>query len=397
MREHLGVDVDCVMEEERRAELDREEEQFERDMSAVYDGQDEQDEDDESIHEGQSRPANTRARSSARSSSAFSQFAQTARNVEAEDERLARLSSRPDMGVRPRSFNHDVNELDTSAPPSRFESAARRLSTVLSPESDLGKEFKDQKLDVEGGGVDQMKHAEESGLVRGRDTTIINGKEVLVAGIASEGHGTLDHPVRPRLRVSSPSAHGSVDNVSLGNGELPPIVPAAQRLSSTAAGLPQVSLLPHLPVVDDTDIGGPHAPLSSSDAINGDSAGTSETYNPLTADIRPVHVTKDCMKDPINDTFFDDVWHTVAENNTKIFRRVFRCNPDNEVTNWHEYTEFQAYAERFAEAQGGAESNERQASEAKGKSGPSGAGNVLPNLGTFGEEIGRASCRERVF
>lgn len=374
MREHLGVDVDCVMEEERRAELDREEEQFEKNMSAVYDGAD--DEDEDSVHEGQSRPANTRARSSARSSSAF---AQTARNVPGEDERMA---ARPDPLPRPLSYNHDVTGLDTNVPADRYKSASQE-SSELNLEIDLGKGLKDQKVDVEGEGVDQMKKAEESGLIRGRDSTIINGREVLVTGIASEGRGTLDHPVRPHLRVHSPSAHGSVDEVSMGNGDLPPIVPAAQRMSSLAMGLPQLSQLPHLPVVDDTDIGGPPRP-------NHYSTETSETYNdynPLTWDIKPVHVTKDCMKDPLNDTFFDDCWHAVAENNTKIFRRVFRCNPDNEVTDWREYTEFQAYAERYAEAQGGGPSEERQASQSKGKSGPPGAGNVVPNLGSFGEGV----------
>lgn len=47
--------------------------------------------------------------------------------------------------------------------------------------------------------------------------------------------------------------------------------------------------------------------------------------------------------------------------------------PDNEVQSWHEYQEYMAYAERFAEAQGDTKSTERQGEEAPGKSGPPGA------------------------
>jgi phospholipase D1/2 len=79
------------------------------------------------------------------------------------------------------------------------------------------------------------------------------------------------------------------------------------------------------------------------------------------------------MRDPLNDTFFEDTWRLIADNNTKIFRRVFRCNPDSEVTNWNEYHEFVAYAERFAQAQSGAKSTEREEQEAPGRSGPPGA------------------------
>lgn len=392
MREHLGVDVDAVMEEERRAELDREEEQFEKKMSAVYDGPDE---DDEDVHNAQDRPGYIRARNSEKSAENRHAFVR-----DEDEERLA--ASRPDMGSRPKSFNRTAGDLDTTVPDYRYDSDQVSEAVALEKElrlhmqrEDHIKSYEELKTDVEGLGVDQMKVAEETGLVRGRDSTIINGREVLLTSIAAEGHGTLDKPVRPHLRVSSPSAQGSVDEVSIGNISPPPIIPAAQRQTSLAAGLPQLSQLPKLPIVDDTDIGGPpvisHQLKSRLDPEGVfESGATSETYmeyNPLTADIKPVRVTKDCMKDPINDTFFEDTWTAVAENNTKIFRRVFRCNPDNEVTNWHEYTEFQAYAERYAEAQGGGKSEERQASESKGKSGPTGAGNVLPSLGATGEAV----------
>jgi phospholipase D1/2 len=103
-------------------------------------------------------------------------------------------------------------------------------------------------------------------------------------------------------------------------------------------------------------------------------------FNALTSDIKIAPVDKDCMRDPLNDSFFEETWRQVAENNTKIFRRVFRCNPDSEVTNWHEYREFVAYADRLAQSQGG-KSVEREEQEATGKSGPPGAASTAAGMG----------------
>jgi len=72
---------------------------------------------------------------------------------------------------------------------------------------------------------------------------------------------------------------------------------------------------------------------------------------PTPADLKQAFIDKNCMKDPVNDAFYFDTWQTVAENNTKIFRTVFRCMPDSEVKSWKEYKEYTAYGERFAELQ----------------------------------------------
>lgn len=71
----------------------------------------------------------------------------------------------------------------------------------------------------------------------------------------------------------------------------------------------------------------------------------------LTADIEPAIVNKECMRDPIDDSFYEEVWRRIAENNTKIFRRVFRCNPDSKVQAWSDYRQFVAYAARLAKEQ----------------------------------------------
>ncbi len=367
MREHLGVDVDEVMEEQRRQELDREEEEYERNMSAVYDGADDES-DAEEITIGQSRPAATRAKSSARSHIA---------TVSTEEEEAAlEEPDRPHMLQRPSSFNHDIDL--ASLPSAELQSQQFEDVQVKTHQS--------QSIDVEGGGFDQMRNAEKTGLVRGRDSTIINGREVLITDLAAEGHGTLERPRQLHRRVSAPIQE-TEEEIVVGNID-PPATPATVRQSSAVMGLPQLPQLPSLPVVDDTEIGGPLAlRMRASSASPSQGAEAFEEYNPLTADLKPVTVTKDCMRDPINDSFFDDTWTAVAENNTKIFRRVFRCQPDNEVTNWHEYTEFQAYAERYSQAQSGSKSEERQEQEAKGKTGPPGAGNQIPILGPVGEAM----------
>ncbi|KAK7529264.1 uncharacterized protein J3D65DRAFT_642933 [Phyllosticta citribraziliensis] len=122
-------------------------------------------------------------------------------------------------------------------------------------------------------------------------------------------------------------------------------LPPMPRMNTRDAGLTQLSQLPALPVQDDTDIGGP--PVAHAFTAKG-----SEVINALLATMRRPVVTLDCMADPINDSFYIDTWHTVAENNTKIYRQVFRCMPDSDVRTWKEYREYVAFEERFAKSMG---------------------------------------------
>jgi phospholipase D1/2 len=322
MREHLGIDVDEVMEEERHAELDREEREYETRMNGIYD---------------------------------------TA--GDAESERTDEVPSvPPEEGARrvkleeSRSFNHDVDWEEKGNPnvqPDKFKAITSDKRVTGNAE---------HAAEVGGKGQDHWEAAEKSGLDRGRDSVLVDGvREVLVTDLAPEGRGTLRRPEKPHSRALPPGLQGGDSNTAL------PPPPAFPRRTTAELGLSQLSQLPPLPSLDDTDIGGP--------SLHRDASGHPfpKTYNPVTDDIKPASVDKDCMRDPLNDSFFEDTWRQIAENNTKIFRRVFRCNPDSEVTNWHEYTEFVAYAERFAQAQNGAKSTEREEQEAPGRSGPTGA------------------------
>lgn len=46
--------------------------------------------------------------------------------------------------------------------------------------------------------------------------------------------------------------------------------------------------------------------------------------------------------DPVHPAFFEDIWKYYAESNTKIFRDMFKCIPDNTVTGWSQYKKFNA-------------------------------------------------------
>ena len=122
-------------------------------------------------------------------------------------------------------------------------------------------------------------------------------------------------------------------------------------------GLTQLSQLPALPDTDDSDIGGP--------AVKTFTQMSASSLNAFISEItRPV-VDNDCMKDPLTDTFLRETWHKVAENNTKLYRQVFRCMPDNEVQTWDQYKAFTNYSNRFNEAQGISQTRERPPSYAE--------------------------------
>ncbi|GAC95524.1 phospholipase D active site motif containing protein [Pseudozyma hubeiensis SY62] len=54
------------------------------------------------------------------------------------------------------------------------------------------------------------------------------------------------------------------------------------------------------------------------------------------------------FQDPVDDSFYVDYWLTCAVHNTQIFRKVFKCVPDDTVTTWAEYKAFGAWSDRLA-------------------------------------------------
>ncbi|KAJ1309919.1 hypothetical protein OPQ81_006678 [Rhizoctonia solani] len=54
------------------------------------------------------------------------------------------------------------------------------------------------------------------------------------------------------------------------------------------------------------------------------------------------------FRDPVCDEFFKDVWVATAVHNTEIYRKVFHCTPDDLVTTWKQYKEFAQHQERLS-------------------------------------------------
>ncbi|KAI1303241.1 phospholipase D [Xylaria venustula] len=299
MREHLGLDVDAITEEDRGEDLSAAA-AFESEMNQMYDDE--------------------------------------------YDGANAESSARVQYGAQSRSFNHDTQESESARPSSL--SSTSGSSRGKSPERDArihANTIHDK--DVEGYGADHWKAAQVKGQDLGSDSAVFNGREVVLYRSSQLGNPT-SKPAANGLR-----AHEEAQGYNKEDNKLPPATTQGQ------SHLPIGAQHTALPVLDDTDIGGP--------AVRLDDSGrpSFESSNPLLTDIVPAKIDKNCMRDPISPAFWDDIWTRVAKNNTTLYRRVFRCMPDNEVSTWKDYHEFDDYAHKFAESMFGqkSESDETKA------------------------------------
>lgn len=338
MREHLGVDVDCIAEDGESQHSDVDSMDFHTDSSS---------------------PSVTEA-------TRLTEQKLTENKHKVQDALIARAE-------RLHSFNHDSDWAQENNP---------HLVANKKPTSDnrvMGN--KAHEKDVRGEGPDHMLEieTERPSLSRGRDSYIdARGNEVLLSDVASEVNiptpkKSSTSPQKTRKRGNTTGTRTS-GHSGPGNASLPP--PKMPRMDTRHLGLTHLSQLPALPALDDTDIGGP--PLTRS--FSGTSANV---LRPLLNEMRRPFVTPDCMQDPLSDAFYLDTWHTVAENNTKLFRQVFRCQPDNEVKTWKEYKEYSAFGERFSQSQGGGKSSQRRQQDAPGKTGPAGTGTAAEKIASL--------------
>lgn len=338
MREHLGLDIDHIMEENFKA---AENEEGSNDRS--------------------------------RESSQHREHRQTSTPLSAEDD-LADPGKelRDDLLDRSEnmySFNHDVDWEQANNPNLKSTRKRTEDSRVTNNAA--------HRREVQGEGADNMIEIHNAGYSEGRGTILVgSNKEVLLSDIASEGRDTIKNPRKP-------SHHSSMIQPEELDELPPPPRPDLLRIDTAQLGLPMTSQLPPLPETDDSDIGGPNIQRTSSKA-------TSDWHHPLFTELRRPLVDKDCMKDPVNDTFFFDTWQAIAENNSRIYRAVFRCMPDNEVKDWKDYKEYNAYFERFNLMQGMTEPGKHDSRPHTGslsKSGPPGAASTATKapLSAIGE------------
>ncbi|KAK4191127.1 putative phospholipase D1 [Podospora australis] len=305
MREHLGLDVDEILEEERQADLDQAE-AFEAEMDRIYSEED---------------------------SEGLSPVTESSRR---------RSSVRPEhFGTPTPAPNNHRSEQDSGREELRSRGRATSQASKTKTSFDgLKGEFASEKLKSEAA---SSGHDHRESHDQGRDSVIVNDREVLIHDVLAGGRGTLDSPKQAH-RLRRPSAvtshHGEDGGV---DEDIIPPMPAFDRRTTEQLGLPRANQLPTLPLVDDTDIGGPPVHMENGKP----SFGPIPT---LPIDLKLADIHKDCMRDPLNTSFYEEVWCRAAENNTRIYRRVFRCMPDSEVTNWAEYKEFQAYNRRFKDS-----------------------------------------------
>lgn len=332
MREHLGIDVDEIYRQERDADVP---DPMDDEMDRIYN------------HEDYDIPLIS------------PKSVLTEQNLAAGQRNLAAGQQNETNGHR-KSLHNWVNHAITGHADNKDEKAATNSHE------------KPHDRDVAGYGFDNMKELETTGNLDGRDSYVNSHAHEVLRSSA------LVDKSRPKsgtlLKHEFLKVEGD-DNARL----LPPFMP---RMNTRELGLTQLSQLPALPVDDDTDIGGP--PLQRSW-----SKGNASIINPLLQSMNRPMVDEDCMRDPLVNTFYQGIWHQVAINNTKLYRQVFRCMPDNEVLSWTDYHKFENYNKKFMQAQGMGSADSGQPKEAPQTSGPPGSGGADAVVG------GMASAHEK--
>ncbi|KAL8777149.1 MAG: hypothetical protein Q9213_007988, partial [Squamulea squamosa] len=331
MREHLGIDVDDKDENDS--------DNFEHNMDEVYD----------------SRISHPFSRSDHETERAL------ASKQDLRDELV-------DKSEKLHSFNHDVDWEQEANPNLMSNKRLTRDPRVT--------ENVEHEKDVAGEGVDHFQIAEKVGIASERDT--------LLSGDGIEILQDLDPTDQ---KSSSPDTLGtrkqSVSGPPKISGTTSPPSQTSVHSNATHHSRYYTSQSPATPPTKNTDSEGPGPQHGKSG---------NRTAHLLATEIKQPAVDKDCIKDPLNNTFNTNTWQAIAENNTKLYRSVFRCMPDNDVQTWEHYREYTLYAERFAQAQGFGKSKDRvHPHNEPSITGPPGQGSTadrLRMLGPIGEKAG---------
>jgi len=328
MREHLGLDVDALMAEEREEAMGHAEQKDTEQW-------------EEQVKKWQNETAAAIVRDHRNSNAPDDSYNE--QRIRTDHEAIQRMEML-------RSFNHDVDWEQDHNPNLK----ARKKGTVDPRVSNNPI----HQADVRGFGPDNMvqRESERASLSMDRDppkSPKTPDKSMRRNILRSKGKDVEAIAVQTVTPHSQVRPAGPEENTASGVAALPPFPRSQRRMDSYVLGLPQLSQLPALPATSDLDIGGPLQEHERKSTV---------PLPMLPPDFHCPDVAPDIFEDPLNETFYLDVWQKAAMNNTELYRQVFRCQPDNEVKSWAAYKDAIDYGERFEESQ------DRRARSQAGKS-----------------------------
>ncbi|GAA5892364.1 hypothetical protein JCM5296_003579 [Sporobolomyces johnsonii] len=188
---------------------------------------------------------------------------------------------------------------------------------------------------------------------RGSPVTQHNPEADDTRKLVGNGSGKDSAPLSP---ISEGSHDGYAGGQYKANGDVKPSKPTNEALPSDVANADQG----YRSMMDGHQGGDNKKPQrrNSSSASRGNESAANR--NKITAQLRrnlrergaytiPLaapQVDPHGFADPLVDSFYKDVWLAAAVRNTQIYRKVFRCMPDDLVQTWKQYREFQTWAER---------------------------------------------------
>ncbi|KAF9481155.1 phospholipase D/nuclease [Pholiota conissans] len=119
----------------------------------------------------------------------------------------------------------------------------------------------------------------------------------------------------------------------------------------------------------------------------------SSKRRPWTVPTKKPRVGPEDFEDPISDAFWKNIWVASAVHNTEIYRKVFHAIPDDLITTWKQYKEFVSWHERLNKPTRGSTTGEPIA-RIPSESGDEGAHESQPSDTSHVHDVGSEMSKE---
>ncbi|CAN6618082.1 phospholipase D1 [Trichomonascus vanleenenianus] len=237
----------------------------------------------------------------------------------------------PTEAIEMRGFNHFAG----------IDNIGMREKKAISMDSRVQNNVK-HRLDVEGEGYDGMAsmkqtHRKMLETIKEKAHLVVNNTEQAVREILAEEEVTDMETFKRRLYEKTAQTRLAIDE---GRDGAPSV-----HFQSSASTHSQHPGAPSTVSVSANDMNS----VEDGDAETDDSGEECDFEGLPTGPAKPLDPY--IFADPLVNSFYYDAWLKTAERNTAIFRKVFRCQPDDQVTTWKEYKEYVKYGQRFSEQQ----------------------------------------------